>query len=59
MGLVFPPVRMIAFVVSATSKTNPVTVYTGCCILILSVFIITILLMIYPQLAPWLSSRMQ
>jgi C4-dicarboxylate transporter, DctM subunit len=59
MGLVFPPVGMIAFVVSATSKTNLLTVYRGCCILILGVFFTTILPIIYPQLALWLPSRMR
>jgi C4-dicarboxylate transporter, DctM subunit len=58
MGLVFPPVGMIAFVVSATSNTNLVTVYKGCCVLIIGVFVTTALIMIFPQLVLWLPSRM-
>lgn len=59
MGLVFPPVGLVAFVVSAAAKVDLVKVYKGTSILVLAIIATTILLMIFPQLATWLPSTMR
>jgi C4-dicarboxylate transporter, DctM subunit len=59
MGLVFPPVGLIAFVVSATAGVNLMKVYKGTSILMLALVVTTILLMIFPQLALWLPATMR
>jgi tripartite ATP-independent transporter DctM subunit len=59
MGLVFPPVGMIAFVVSATAKVDLVKVYTGTSVLMIAIVITTILVMIFPQIALWLPATMR
>jgi tripartite ATP-independent transporter DctM subunit len=59
MGLVFPPVGMIAFVVSATANVDLVKVYRGTSILIIAIFIATALVMIFPELALWLPRTMR
>ena len=59
MGMVFPPVGIIAFVVSATAKVELVKVYTGTSILMIAIVITTILMMIFPAIALWLPSTMQ
>ena len=59
MGLVFPPVGLIAFVVSATANVDLMKVYKGTSILMTSIVITTILLMIFPQLALWLPATMR
>jgi len=59
MGLVFPPVGLIAFVVSATADVDLMKVYKGTSILMTSIVITTILLMIFPQLALWLPATMR
>ena len=59
MGLVFPPVGMIAFVVSATANVDLVTVYRGTSIMIIAIFIATALVMIFPELALWLPTTMR
>jgi len=59
MGLVFPPVGMIAFVVSATANVDLMTVYRGTSIMIIAIFIATALVMIFPQLALWLPATMR
>ena len=59
MGLVFPPVGMIAFVVSATAKVDLVTVYRGTSVMIISIFIAIVLVMIFPELAVWLPTTMR
>jgi C4-dicarboxylate transporter, DctM subunit len=59
MGLVFPPVGMIAFIVSAVSKVDLVKVYKGTSILIIAIFLTTLLLMVFPEIALWLPSRMR
>jgi C4-dicarboxylate transporter, DctM subunit len=59
MGLVFPPVGMIAFVVSATAKVDLMKVYKGTSVLMLSIVITTILLMVFPQIALWLPQTMR
>jgi len=59
MGMVFPPVGIIAFVVSATAKVELVKVYTGTSILMIAIVITTVLMMIFPAIALWLPSTMQ
>jgi TRAP-type C4-dicarboxylate transport system permease large subunit len=59
MGLVFPPVGVVAFVVSAAAKCDLMKVYTGTSILMVSIVITTALLMIFPQLALWLPATMR
>jgi C4-dicarboxylate transporter DctM subunit len=59
MGLVFPPVGMVAFVVSASAKVDLVTVYRGTSILIIALFATTALVMIFPELATWLPMTMR
>ncbi len=58
MGLVFPPVGMVAFVVSATAGVNLVKVYTGTSILMVALFITTILIMVFPEIVLWLPRTM-
>jgi tripartite ATP-independent transporter DctM subunit len=59
MGLVFPPVGMIAFIVSTTANVDLVKVYNGTVILILPVFVTTALIMIFPEIVLWLPSTMR
>ena len=59
MGLVFPPVGMCAFVVAATAKVDLMKVYRGTGILIIAIFITTILVMIFPEIALWLPAQMK
>jgi C4-dicarboxylate transporter, DctM subunit len=59
MGLVFPPVGMVAFVVAATSGVDLVKVYRGTGILIIAIFLATALVMIFPEIALWLPSTMR
>lgn len=58
MGLVFPPVGMIAFVIAGTAKINLINVYKGTSILMIAIIITAILLMIFPGMALWLPSTM-
>ena len=59
MGLVFPPVGMVAFVIAATTKVDLMKVYRGTGILIIAIFITTALVMIFPEIALWLPSTMR
>jgi C4-dicarboxylate transporter, DctM subunit len=59
MGLVFPPVGVVAFVVSAATKCDLMKVFTGTSVLMISIVITTILLMIFPQIALWLPATMR
>jgi tripartite ATP-independent transporter DctM subunit len=59
MGLVFPPVGLIAFVVSATGNVDLMKVYKGTSILMAALVVTTILLMIFPQIALWLPATMR
>src|SRR5262249_43356861 len=59
MGLVFPPVGLVAFIVSATAGVDLMKVYKGTSILMLSLVITTVLLMIFPQIALWLPATMR
>ena len=59
MGLVFPPVGLLAFVVSATAGVDLMKVYKGCSILMLALVVTTVLLMIFPDIALWLPRTMR
>ncbi len=59
MGLIFPPVGLLAFIVSASGKVDLVTVYKGCTVLLLPIILTLILIMIFPQIALWLPSIMR
>ena len=59
MGLVFPPVGLIAFVVSATAGVDLMKVYKGTSILMLALVATTVLLMIFPEIALWLPRTMR
>jgi C4-dicarboxylate transporter, DctM subunit len=59
MGLVFPPVGMIAFVVSSSANVSLVKVYTGTSILMIALVLTTVLVMVFPQIALWLPSTMK
>ena len=59
MGLVFPPVGMIAFVVSSSGNVSLVKVYTGTSILMVSLVLTIVLLMVFPQIALWLPATMK
>ena len=59
MGLVFPPVGMIAFVVSSTGNVSLVKVFKGTSILMVALVLTTVLIMIFPQIVLWLPSRMK
>ena len=58
MGLVFPPVGVIAFVISATAKVDLVKVYKGTSILMIAIVITTVLLFFFPEIVLWLPSTM-
>jgi tripartite ATP-independent transporter DctM subunit len=59
MGLVFPPVGLIAFVVSATAGVDLMKVYKGTGVLMFSIVITTILMMLFPQIVLWLPATMR
>ena len=59
MGLVFPPVGLCAFVVSAAANVDLVKVYKGTSILVIAIIITTALVLFFPQLALWLPSTMR
>jgi tripartite ATP-independent transporter DctM subunit len=59
MGLVFPPVGVVAFVVSASAKVDLMKVFTGTSVLMVAIVITTILIMIFPQLVLWLPATMR
>jgi C4-dicarboxylate transporter DctM subunit len=59
MGLVFPPVGMIAFVVSSTARVSLMKVYKGTSILMVALVLTTALVMVFPQLALWLPNTMR
>lgn len=58
MGLVFPPVGMCAFVVSATANVDLMKVYKGTSILVIAIIMTTVLVIVFPQIALWLPSKM-
>ena len=59
MGLVFPPVGMIAFVVSSSARVGLVKVYTGTSILMVALIATTALVMVFPQIVLWLPNSMR
>jgi tripartite ATP-independent transporter DctM subunit len=59
MGLVFPPVGMIAFVVSATAGVGLMKVYKGTSILMVALVLTTALVMVFPQIVLWLPNTMR
>jgi tripartite ATP-independent transporter DctM subunit len=59
MGLVFPPVGMIAFVVSSTGDVGLMKVYKGTSILMIALVATTVLIMVFPQIVLWLPSTMK
>jgi C4-dicarboxylate transporter DctM subunit len=59
MGLVFPPVGMIAFVVSATAGVSLMKVYKGTSILMIALVLTTALIMVFPQIVLWLPNTMR
>jgi C4-dicarboxylate transporter DctM subunit len=59
MGLIFPPVGMVAFVVSATAKVDLAKVYTGTSVLMVAIVITTILIMVFPEIVTWLPATMK
>jgi len=59
MGLVFPPVGIIAFVVSSTADVNLMKVYKGSSILMVAIVLTTILIMVFPQIVLWLPATMR
>ena len=59
MGLVFPPVGMIAFVVSANARVSLTKVYKGTSILMVALVLTTVLIMVFPQLVLWLPNTMR
>ncbi len=59
MGLVFPPVGMIAFVVAATGNVALTKVYKGTSILMLAIILTTVLIMLFPELVLWLPRTMK
>jgi tripartite ATP-independent transporter DctM subunit len=59
MGLVFPPVGMIAFVVSSSAGVSLMKVYTGTSILMVALILTTVLIMVFPQIVLWLPNTMR
>ncbi len=59
MGLVFPPVGLIAFIVSATAGVDLMKVYKGTSILMMALVVTTALMMVFPQIALWLPATMR
>ncbi|RUU99767.1 MULTISPECIES: TRAP transporter large permease subunit [unclassified Mesorhizobium] len=59
MGLVFPPVGLVAFVVGTTAGADLMKVYKGTSILTIALVVTTVLLIIFPQIALWLPATMR
>lgn len=59
LGLVFPPVGMVCFVVSATGKIDLMKVFKGTSILMTAIIMTLALLMIFPEIVLWLPSTMR
>jgi C4-dicarboxylate transporter, DctM subunit len=59
MGLVFPPVGMIAFVVSSTGDVSLMKVYKGTSILMVALVLTTVLIIVFPQIVLWLPNTMR
>jgi len=59
MGLVFPPVGMIAFVVSSSAGVPLMKVYKGTSILTIALVLTIVLVMVFPEIALWLPNTMK
>jgi C4-dicarboxylate transporter, DctM subunit len=59
VGLVFPLVGMVAFVVSANANVSLVKVYTGTSILMIAIVLTTVLIIVCPQGVLWHPSTMR
>jgi C4-dicarboxylate transporter DctM subunit len=59
MGLVFPPVGMIAFVVSSSAGVPLMKVYKGTSILTISLVLTIVLVMVFPGIVLWLPNTMK
>jgi tripartite ATP-independent transporter DctM subunit len=59
MGLVFPPVGLVSFVVASTGQVELEKVFRGTSVLLIALIATTVLITIFPQLALFLPSRMQ
>jgi len=59
MGLIFPPVGLVAFVVSAAAGVDLMKVYKGTSVMVLALVFATLLIMIFPQIALWLPGKMR
>jgi tripartite ATP-independent transporter DctM subunit len=59
MGLVFPPVGLVSFVVASTGQVELEKVFRGTSVLLIALIATTLLITIFPQLALFLPSRMQ
>ncbi|SJM35704.1 TRAP transporter large permease [Mesorhizobium delmotii] len=59
IGLVFPPIGLVAFVVGTTAGADLTKVYKGTSILTIALGVTTVLLIIFPQIALWLPATMR
>lgn len=59
MGLIFPPVGMLAFVVCSAAEVDLIKTYKGTSVMIIAIFMTTILMMVFPEIATWLPSKMK
>lgn len=59
MGLVFPPVGLISFVVSATGQVPLEKVFHGTSVLLIALVATTALILVFPQIALFLPSHMR
>jgi C4-dicarboxylate transporter DctM subunit len=59
MGLVFPPVGMIAFVVSSSGSVPLMKVYKGTSILTIALVLTIVLVMVFPGIVLWLPNTMK
>lgn len=58
MGLIFPPVAIVCFVVASTGNVELIKVYKGTYILVIALILATILIIFFPEIALWLPSMM-
>lgn len=58
MGLVFPPVGLVSFVVSSTGQIELEKVFRGTSVMLIALIGTTVLIMVFPQLALYLPSKM-
>jgi len=59
MGLVFPPVGLVSFVVSSTGHVELEKVFRGTSVLMIAIIATLVLVTVFPQLALFLPSRMR